>query len=938
MPETPISKWLRWLPSRWTTFSKRQRGAPEHSSEDRSENSRAEISAALESAYEERAERTADSGDSAELDSRILELRRRLREGGVLRHGDLLADGRFKLLEPLGAGGFARVWRCYDRQRHEIVATKVLHGQYARDRTRRERFFRGARTMARLQHHGVVRVVEEQLEEDGFCFYVTEYVAGTDLRQAVLEAKLGPEEKLQALVEIAEVLDFAHRQGVIHRDVKPANILLGEGGEIKLTDFDLVRAANTTGGTRTGMLGTVVYAAPEMMTHAADADERSDVYSLGMTAAFVLQGADLPFEVLKEASVFVRRMDVGRELRHVVAKAVAWRPEDRWSSAGELADALRCQDASQIPVAQAPQRAATSTPSTHDSSSDMSLATWPTSTAAFHRRGPFRLGVAAVFFGLWFLATIARLYYLQIVKHELYAERASSQQLAHFVVDSNRGYIFDARRRPLAVSAWVESIAADPSQIEDVEATADALASSLGEDSRAIAAKLTKDSYFVWIARKSEPELAEQVEALNLPGVFTLTETKRYYPMEQLAAALGFVGTDNNGLAGLEYRYDSSLRGESGLRTVVRDGNFRYRSVPSANSRDSTHGSDLHLTLHAAIQNTVRRELATAVERHGARTGTAVMLEPGTGAVLAMATYPTFDAENFSETSQDLWRNRPVGDLFEPGEVLSAFVVAAALESGQVKLDSLVDCGDSRLQLGSWQIEDQTCRGMLTPAEILVRASSLGVLRLTADSTQQALHQHLTNFGFGRQTGIDLPGEAAGLLRPWKDWSEEEKLRIAIGQGVAVSGVQLVRGFAAFANGGLLPTPHLVAAIGSGADRRQIAPGQSGATRVLNPVTASQLRGILAEAVDRGPHGAAAVPGYRVGGFGGTAVVHRQPGDTPTRLTSSFVGFAPAHDPAIVCGVFLDLPNTAEYAEPRQSAETFSAIVSETLLYLGVSP
>ncbi len=300
-----------------------------------------EISEALAAAYRREEELGASGQDTSEVIEQILALRRRLRQGAQLKAGDFLSEGRFQLLEEIGQGGFAQVWKAYDGQGRTQVAVKVLHGQHTGDRSRRERFFRGARHMARLQHPNVVRVIEEACEDGEWVFFVMEYLGGGDFRHAVLEGRLSIQERLQIIVEVGDALALAHGRGVIHRDVKPHNILLAIDGSPKLTDFDLVRAADTTGGTRTAMLGTFLYASPEAMADARQAAEPADIYGLGMTAIFALHGADLRSEVLWELPELVAGLEAPPEVRAAIAQAVARSPDDRPRSMAEFCREVR---------------------------------------------------------------------------------------------------------------------------------------------------------------------------------------------------------------------------------------------------------------------------------------------------------------------------------------------------------------------------------------------------------------------------------------------------------------------------------------------------------------------------------------------------------------------------------------------------------------------
>src|SRR4051812_36444493 len=288
-----------------------------------------------------RKKRLRDSGIKADdLDREILELRRQLREGGQLRAGDALSDGRYLLIRGVGRGGFAVVWEAYDCVQQQRVAIKVLHSNLAGDPQRRERFFRGAQAMMKLLHPAVVRVLEPHGEDGGFYYFVMEFVAGGNLREAVLEQRVKRADLLPLILQVGEALALAHAKGMIHRDVKPSNILLDENGAAKLTDFDLVGARDTTGGTRTGTLGTVVYAAPECMDRPQEATIRADIYGLGMTAIFCLAGRDLPMDTLRNSDRLIFKLGCSIRIQRVLRQAVAWEPNDRFADAAAIMRAL----------------------------------------------------------------------------------------------------------------------------------------------------------------------------------------------------------------------------------------------------------------------------------------------------------------------------------------------------------------------------------------------------------------------------------------------------------------------------------------------------------------------------------------------------------------------------------------------------------------------
>ncbi len=289
----------------------------------------------------ERKKRLQDSGvGTAQVDQEILALRRHLREGGRLRAGDSLGDGRYLLIESVGSGGFATIWRAHDQQAQRIIAIKVLHANLAGDEERRERFFRGARRMAELQHPAVVQVIEQHGEDGGYQYFVMEYMPGGNLRQAVLERLIMPDRIIPIILRVGEALALAHSKGIIHRDIKPANILLDSQGQPHLTDFDLVGALDTTGGTKSGAMGTIVYAAPECLERPQEADPRADVYGLGMTAIFGLHGADLPLQILRGPEPFLEQLPCAEGLKAVLHRATSMVPGDRYEDAGEFITAL----------------------------------------------------------------------------------------------------------------------------------------------------------------------------------------------------------------------------------------------------------------------------------------------------------------------------------------------------------------------------------------------------------------------------------------------------------------------------------------------------------------------------------------------------------------------------------------------------------------------
>lgn len=310
-----------------------------------------ELDGKQEDAYLRLEEAELAGEETAAIHQEILELKRQIRAGRPLRRGDYLRGTDFRLIERIGRGGFADVWKASRRGHRKVVAIKVLHNQYTEDRTKRQRFFRGAHQMAMLQHQGVVRVIAEHGEDGGYHFFVMEYVEGGDLHQAVVGGSLEQADVLRIIREVGTALAFAHEAGIVHRDVKPSNILLDDAGRSKLTDFDLVRAIDTTGGTRTNAgMGTFLYAAPEILGQAKEADARADLYSLGMTAIFALHGGGLSTEVIRDTAGFIAGLPVDEPCRQTLLRAVAFDREERWQSVSEFCAALDRAAIDRVPM------------------------------------------------------------------------------------------------------------------------------------------------------------------------------------------------------------------------------------------------------------------------------------------------------------------------------------------------------------------------------------------------------------------------------------------------------------------------------------------------------------------------------------------------------------------------------------------------------------
>lgn len=557
-----------------------------------------------------------------------------------------------------------------------------------------------------------------------------------------------------------------------------------------------------------------------------------------------------------------------------------------------------------------------------------------------------RLITLLVILGLCFSGLVVRLLWLQVEQHAHFLEVAEQQQQRVVRLNPPRGTIFDARGRPLAISGPSDSIFAEPREIAkkvgDPRLVAEPLAEALGLDADELSRRLSGKGWFVWVARQVEPEQAEAVRELNLPGVGFREESKRFYPQGHLAAqVVGFVGTDFSGLAGLEQSFDEEIRGRGGRRVVLRDAGGHTAVDPDLGWAVAVPGADLHLTLDGILQHAAERELAAAIETYDAVAATAVLLDPKTGAVRAMASYPSFNPNRFRDypDAEERWRNRGLTDVFEPGSVFKMVTAAAALESKRVAIDDIFDCQMGRIQLHGVTIRDHKPFGYLDVRTVMAKSSNIGAIKMGLKAGEERLYAQILALGFGRRTGIELPGESPGLLRAREQWQPATKAYISFGQGIAVTPLQLAAAYAAVANGGTLLKPYLVQSVERDGERIDLHPEPEVVGTAMSPTTAAQLRELLEGVVRQGGTGKrAAVAGYRVAGKTGTAqMVSGGRGYSRTDHMAVFTGFAPGWDPHLVGVIVVDRPR-GRYHGGEVAAPVFGAIVSQALLLEGIRP
>ncbi|HEV3474192.1 MAG TPA: penicillin-binding protein 2 [Actinomycetota bacterium] len=511
------------------------------------------------------------------------------------------------------------------------------------------------------------------------------------------------------------------------------------------------------------------------------------------------------------------------------------------------------------------------------------------------------------------LAGVAvRLVTLQLKEGTRYRALAEEQRVRRIRLVPERGAILDRSMHELALSLPARAVYVDPRRVVDPENMARQLAPLLDVHQPQLLNLLRTDESFVYLARRVDLRVAQRIEALKLPGIGLLDESKRYYPGRSLAAqVLGFVGVDDTGLSGLELQYQDVLAGRPGSLLVEQDPSGQAIPQGSSEAVEPARGHDLVLTLDRDLQFHAERALEEAVERNGAKGGMVIAMVPRTGEILAMAGFPTFDANEFSEALPETTRNRSVTDAYEPGSVNKVITAAAALEEGAVGLHERWTVPD-RYQVADKLFHDSHPHPPLrmTLTDVIAESSNVGTIMTAQRLGPETLDDYLRKFGFGQDTGIDFPGESDGILMPADDWWQTSMGTIPIGQGIAVTPLQMLSVYATIANGGVRVEPRLI----RGAltpDGTFLGTQPSAVTRVISADTARLVTGMLGRAVETGTGQEAQIPGYWVAGKTGTA---RKPLEGQLgyseQYVASFIGFAPARRPAVAVAAILDEPET----------------------------
>jgi cell division protein FtsI/penicillin-binding protein 2 len=545
-----------------------------------------------------------------------------------------------------------------------------------------------------------------------------------------------------------------------------------------------------------------------------------------------------------------------------------------------------------------------------------------------------RLGLIFCGFVLLFSVALARAAWLQGVKGSELRADARTQQVTTVAVPGERGRVIDRNGKVLAVSEDAATIVATPYQLKDPEDTAERLARILPVGRSEIADALDDpESGFAYVAKKVSLDEADRVEKLDIEGISTLPDSRRLYPQGALAAqVIGAVDAENQGLTGLEQSQDELLGGDFGEEEVIHDA--RGAPIRFETTKQPSIGQDLRLTIDAAIQDKAEEAVAEAGEAYSASGASAVVMDPRTGDVLAMANWPGYDPAELDEAGEEELSNRTTGFTYEPGSTFKAFTVAAALEEGLVTPDTSFHL-PSTIKVADREIEEAHARPPIdaTVAQILAQSSNVGAVTIGLEVGSEKFDEWIRRFGFGEPTGVGFPGEEQGLVLDLDDYSGSTMGNLPLGQGLSATPMQMAAGYASIANGGVLRTPRLITRVGD-----EQRPRDSEGERVISADTASKVRTMLEGVVEAGGTASEVeVPGYQLAGKTGTAEKAVEGGYSETDYVASFVGFAPASRPELLVAVLVDTP-LYENSGGEVAAPVFGEIAEFALPYRGIPP
>jgi cell division protein FtsI (penicillin-binding protein 3) len=551
-----------------------------------------------------------------------------------------------------------------------------------------------------------------------------------------------------------------------------------------------------------------------------------------------------------------------------------------------------------------------------------------------------RILTAAAFFVLWTVGIQTRLVYLQVIDHDDMQARADRQHMRTITAPAKRGEIVDRNGQMLAYSVDADSVFADPSEIEHPDKVAQLVCGVLDDCSARerleMAQGLRRDTQFAYLARKLSPDEAQRVKALELKGVGFIKESRRYYPKKELAAhLLGYVGLDNTGLAGLESTYDPQVRGREGKVLVQTDA--RRHALNSRVDRPATEGAALELSIDQNLQYIAERELRAGVEENRAAGGSAVIMDPSTGEILALANWPTFNPNIFGRADDRERRNRAIQDLYEPGSTFKIVTASAALEERVIRPDDWVDCAPGYIKIGSRKpIHDVHRYGTLSFTDVIVKSSNVGAIRVGLRLGPERLGRYVTRYGFGQTLSPDFRSENPGIVWNPVRVNDSALASMSMGYQVGVTPLQMAAAVSSVANGGSLMEPHVVRAVVKNGRRTPVAPKVL--RKTVSPSTIAELRTIMEGVVERGTAKSAQIPGYTIAGKTGTASKIIDGNYSKSEYNASFVGFIPSRQPALTIVIVIDSPHGKGYTGGVVAAPVFKRIAEASLRHLGIAP
>lgn len=551
-----------------------------------------------------------------------------------------------------------------------------------------------------------------------------------------------------------------------------------------------------------------------------------------------------------------------------------------------------------------------------------------------------RLLIFAAILLCWTLAIAGRLVYLQVFKYGEFVQRAARQQQRTVEVAPRRGIIYDRNGQELAMTVPVDSIFAVPSELPNQAAAASLLSKLTGADPADLLSRFKAGKNFAWVVRRVDGATADRVRELKkqgmLKGVYFQKESKRFYPKRDLAAqVLGYVGTDDEGLAGIELQYEDQLHGSPGSMIITQDARQRwFGSV----SRQPEPGANLVLTIDEKIQYIAEKELDQAIRDTNAKAGTVVVQNPKTGEILALANRPTFNPNLSREITPSVLKNHAVSDVYEPGSVFKTVTYSSAIEEHLARPEEMIDCNPGFILVGGIRIRDSHHVGLVTIEKAYAESSDVGAVKMALRLGPDRFYKFIRNYGFGQQTGIELPGETKGLVKAPNRWSAASIGSMSIGQEVGVTPLQVVSMVSSIANGGVYTPPRIIAGVTAPTQGyQQIVFRPKDQRRVISTMTAAQVRKMMEEVVLGGTARRAILDGYTSAGKTGTAqkIDPRTRTYSKTDYVASFVGFAPVNDPALSIAVVLDSAQGLHQGG-QVSAPVFKRVAEQVLAYLNV--